>query len=384
MLQWDFRSDHGFDPRANRPGISHASSVAVLGGNQWLLAGGDDAHPDVVVRPLRKLEEVERVLHGHSDLVRGLVPLPDGNTFLSGSDDGTVRSWQLHLSDPTTVQLNVGAPAESLAWTPDGNTLFAGLRSGEVLAVKDSRHPESTLLGRHSGTVRGIAIGADSRSMLSVDEAGEGKWWDLEQRRQSGSIPLPADISQVTLVASDQLIAYTRKASLAAVNVRTGEERWRFEHPETVQTIVPYGTSLVTTCNDGVVRCFDSVTGTLLRQTAAQCAIVRGMDISRDGQRLATVSTDKTVRIYDFPTFAPQSKFSHSEDMHRVFFIDDDRRLLVCDQSFVTIVNPATGQTVLKLGNTYQTQLAAAIDSTRSVLAVPKGNDVVFLRLKID
>ncbi len=65
--------------------------VAVLGGNQWLLAGGDDAHPDVVVRPLRKLEEVERVLHGHSDLVRCLAPLPDGNTFLSGSDDGTVR-----------------------------------------------------------------------------------------------------------------------------------------------------------------------------------------------------------------------------------------------------------------------------------------------------
>ncbi len=384
LLQWDFRPDHGYNTTADRLDMPNTSSVAVLGGDKWLLTGGDDAHPDIVARPLRKLEEVERVLHGHSDTVRCLTPLPDGNTFLSGSEDGTVRSWQLHLSDPAMIRLSLKAPADSLVWAPDGHTLFAGLHSGEVVAILDARHPEPVFLGQHSSAVRGIAVAADSRSMLSVDEVGEAKWWDLEQRQESATISLATDIGQITLVASDQLLAYTRQHSLVAVDARTGHQRWQFEHPDTVHAITPLGPSLVTACNDGVVRCFDAETGRLLRQTAAQRAAVRSVDVSREGQLLATVSGDKTVRIYDGLTFTEKLRFPHTEDMHSVFFIDDDHRLLVFDLNSITILNPGTGQTVLKLESEFQTQRATAIESTRSLIVVPKGNDLVFLRLRIE
>ena len=52
--------------------------------------------------------------------------------------------------------------------------------------------------------------------------------------------------------------------------------------------------------------------------------------------------------------------------MRRVFFIDDDHRLLVRDPMFVTILNPATGQAVLKLASAYQTQRATAIENSKS------------------
>ncbi len=148
--------------------------------------------------------------------------------------------------------------------------------------------------------------------------------------------------------------------------------------------MLPLGGSLVTSCNDGVIRCFDVATGGLLRQTGAHGAVVQSIHLSHDDQRMVTVSTDKKVRIYDVRTFVEQLRFSHSEDMHHAFFIDDDRRLLVCDANFVTVVNPATGQTVLKLGNAYQTHIAAAIDCTGSMLVVPKDNGLVFLRLRIE
>ncbi len=218
LLQWDFRPDHGYSTHADRLSMPNTISLAVLGGNRWLLAGGDGAHPDVVVRPLRKLEEVERVLHGHSDSVRCLAPLPDGNTFLSGSEDGTVRKWQLHLSDPTTVQLDLGARAESLAWAPNGKSLFAGLHSGEVLAFLDPLHPVATSLGRHTSTVRGIAVAADSLSIVSVDDGGEVKSWDLEHRRPLESFRLAAGIRQITLISGDALLAYARNGSLVAVD----------------------------------------------------------------------------------------------------------------------------------------------------------------------
>jgi WD40 repeat protein len=64
-------------------------------------------------------------LTGHTDIVRAAVFSPDGTTLASGSDDATVRLWDV-ATRRTTHQLPAPGGAGTVAFKPDGGVLAVG------------------------------------------------------------------------------------------------------------------------------------------------------------------------------------------------------------------------------------------------------------------
>jgi WD40 repeat protein len=72
-----------------------------------------------------------RILDGHTNSVWAVAVTPDGCRAVSGSDDGTLRVWDLESGEEITSFTGEGRVL-SCAFAPDGKTIIAGDESGHV------------------------------------------------------------------------------------------------------------------------------------------------------------------------------------------------------------------------------------------------------------
>jgi len=74
---------------------------------------------------------VNLALEGHTNQVDAVAVTPDSRCAVSGSDDRTLRVWNLH-SGATLATFSGDNGFSCCAIAPDGQTVVAGDRSGRV------------------------------------------------------------------------------------------------------------------------------------------------------------------------------------------------------------------------------------------------------------
>ena len=75
--------------------------------------------------------ELEAELKGHMDYVRSVAFAKDGNRVASGSDDGTVRIWNMTTGE-AEARLSHSDSVKSVAFSWDGNQVVFGSRDQSV------------------------------------------------------------------------------------------------------------------------------------------------------------------------------------------------------------------------------------------------------------
>jgi WD40 repeat protein len=131
-----------------------------------------------------------RVFEGHTEWVASVAFSPAGRQALSGSDDNTLRLWDVATGQELRRCEGHTNGVTSVAFSPDGRQALSGsgdrtLRLWDVATGQELRRCEG-----HTNTVTSVAFSPDGRQALSGSSDDTLRLWDVatgqELRRFEG------------------------------------------------------------------------------------------------------------------------------------------------------------------------------------------------------
>lgn len=279
------------------------TSVAISPDGKTLVSGSDDK--SIKIWNLETLE-LKSTLTGHVGSVAALAISPDSKTLVSGSTDKTIKIWNLETGELKSTLTGHGYWVLSVAISPDGKTLVSGSGDKSIKIWNlETLELKSTLTG-HGYWVLSVAISPDSKTLVSGSIDKTIKIWNLETLELKSTLTGHAD--SVTSVAispdGETLASGSSDKTIKIWNLQTGKLKSTLTgHTYWVipVAISPDGKTLVSGSADKTIKIWSLETLELKSTLTGHSYWVLSIAISPDSKTLVSGSRDKTIKIWRMP-----------------------------------------------------------------------------------
>jgi len=275
-------------------------SVAFAPNGRWLASGSNDK--TVKVWDVSKGALVG-TLHGHGYAINAIAISPDGKWIASGGVDGTVRLWALATGRQKGALRGLGYAIYAVAFSPDGRRLVAGGKDRSVFVWDlESGQRQHTLEG-HEGDIFTVAISPDGQYLASAGADQKIIVWDLARGERRYELPGHRDsVLSLAFSPDGKFLA----SGGAAHTIRL----WDMETGAHIRTLNAVdgailslvfgrdGSWLAAGVSDGTVRIIDAGNGQVLQTLRGHGDIVQALALSPDGGLLASGSRDHSVKLW--------------------------------------------------------------------------------------
>lgn len=251
---------------------------------------------------VKKAEELFKMT-GHISWTKGLAISADGNRALSGSDDDSVRLWDLSAGKELKRFDGHEENVNSVCFSPSSNTGMSASGDSSVrIWDLDSGAQLKKLVG-HGNIVLACAYSPSGNKAVSCGYDGTVRIWDVLNGTQlqlcqgQGTIRCVAfspDGEQVASGGSDKVVTLWR--------VRDGSVIRRFTGHRGDVTTVGFsadGSKLLTASRDLTIRTWDVGSGSELKQFIGHGDWVCNARFIKSDSKVASGSLDKTFRVWD-------------------------------------------------------------------------------------
>jgi len=277
-----------------------------------------------------------RTLTGHLGAVNSIAVSRDGKTIASGSDDETVRLWNLNWGrEVRTLKGNTNW-VYAVAISPDGQTLASGSKDNIVKVWNLKTGKQIRTLKGLPGLIiiNSVAISPDNQTLATGSYDKTVKLWNLKTGQLIRTL-IGHDSHVLSVVFSPNnhtLVSGSADQNIKVWNLDTGKEiRTLKGHLGDVNAIAlsPDGQMLASASDDKTIRIWNVNTGRQLREFTGHLGDINSVAFSPDGQMIASGSDDKTIKLWNLMTGEKMADFvGHSGLVFAVAFSPDGKFLV--------------------------------------------------------
>lgn len=276
----------------------------------WSFASGSE---DQTVR-LWNLEGECRSLHGHTDYIFAVAfspvsaasPEGFGSKLASSSADQTIRLWDINTSQCIKSFHGHTGMVTGVAFSPDGNLLAS---SSYDRTIKLWHVDTGQLLHTFSENIAmSVTFSPDGQTLVAGSFDNQVRIWDIATKEcRQTLIGHNYWVWRVAYSPDGTVLATASSGDLTIRlwDVKTGKCLLILQgHQDWIWAIAfhPHGKILVSCSNDGTIKLWDLATGSCISTWTEHQTWVMSVAWSPDGQTLVSSDADAKIKLWDLST----------------------------------------------------------------------------------
>ena len=301
-------------------------SVSFSPDRKYIASGSDD---DTV-----KLWEVEsgkeiRTFTGHTDDVESVSFSPDGKYLASGSADDTVKLWEVESGKEIRTFSGHTSYVSSVSFSSDGKYLASGSWDRTIKLWEVESGKEIRTFSGHTDFVRSVSFSPDGKYLASGSEDDTVKLWELESGKEIRTLTGHTDVVESVSFSPDgkYIASGSNDATVKLWEVDSGEEiRTLTGHTDDVESVSfsPDGKYLAS--GGSTIELWEVENGKEIWSVSDYTDCVSSVSFSPDGKFLASGSADDTVKLWEVESGKEIRTFSgHTAYVSSVSFSPDGK-----------------------------------------------------------
>ncbi|KIK43474.1 hypothetical protein CY34DRAFT_710663 [Suillus luteus UH-Slu-Lm8-n1] len=283
-----------------------------------------------------------QTMRGHTGQVHGVAHLPGGRHSITCSLDGLLRLWDLESGAQIGEDWRDENDVWSIALSPNGKTVASGGGDRNVRLWDVEARKVTGKWAGHSDVVCSLCWSTGGNRVASGSWDGIARVWDVDSGKTILTIKTGHEWVYAVTYSPDSSKLATGGDEENAVKIwdaKTGKLVETLEHESKVLSLAWTldGKKLVSGSN-GPIRIFDTTTWQQIATLGGHIDFVTAISLSRNNRLLASVSNDRTARLWNLDTNLPVGPLIYHGEKAPSTVLSPDAKVLVtaCEDNTYT------------------------------------------------